>query len=114
MSFIEYTGTKRFVSLLFMTLIPLFSLGFSPIVRSSVAQAAGDPFSYEDYASVLNAYVDTNGMVNYKAHDEKNQCHIGDTVRIMETRPVSKDKRWRVVEIINKGEVAEVQPEEIA
>jgi len=53
-------------------------------------------------------------MVNYKAHDEKNQCHLGDTVRIMETRPVSKDKRWRVVEIINKGEVAEVQPEEIA
>ena len=36
----------------------------------------------------------------FKAHDEKNDCHIGDTVRIMETRPLSKDKRWRLVEII--------------
>jgi len=36
----------------------------------------------------------------FKAHDEQNQCKIGDKVRIMETRPLSKDKRWRVVEII--------------
>jgi small subunit ribosomal protein S17 len=36
----------------------------------------------------------------FKAHDEQNQCKTGDTVRIMETRPMSKDKRWRVVEII--------------
>lgn len=39
----------------------------------------------------------------YHAHDEKNECGIGDTVRIMETRPISKDKRWRVVEIIEKA-----------
>jgi len=51
--------------------------------------------------------------VKYKAHDEKNQCRTGDTVRIVETRPLSKDKRWRVAEIITKGEVAEVQPKEI-
>ena len=51
--------------------------------------------------------------VKYKAHDEKNQCRVGDTVRIVETRPLSKDKRWRVAEIITKGEVAEVQPKEI-
>jgi len=38
-----------------------------------------------------------------KAHDEENACGIGDTVRIMETRPLSKDKRWRVVEIIEKA-----------
>lgn len=38
--------------------------------------------------------------VKYKAHDEENQCKIGDTVRIMETRPLSKEKRWRVVEIL--------------
>ncbi|MDO5549006.1 MAG: 30S ribosomal protein S17 [Eubacteriales bacterium] len=38
-----------------------------------------------------------------KAHDEKNECHIGDTVRVMETRPLSKDKRWRLVEIIEKA-----------
>jgi len=38
-----------------------------------------------------------------KAHDEKNECSIGDTVRVMETRPLSKDKRWRLVEIIEKA-----------
>ncbi|MBR3021452.1 MAG: 30S ribosomal protein S17 [Bacteroidaceae bacterium] len=39
----------------------------------------------------------------YHAHDEKNECEIGDTVRIMETRPLSKTKRWRVVEIVEKA-----------
>ena len=38
-----------------------------------------------------------------KAHDEENNCEIGDKVRVMETRPLSKDKRWRVVEILEKG-----------
>ena len=38
-----------------------------------------------------------------KAHDEENQAGIGDTVRVMETRPLSKDKRWRLVEIIEKA-----------
>ena len=38
-----------------------------------------------------------------KAHDEENQCGIGDTVKVMETRPLSKDKRWRLVEIIEKA-----------
>jgi small subunit ribosomal protein S17 len=37
-----------------------------------------------------------------KAHDELNQCNIGDTVKVMETRPLSKDKRWRLVEIVEK------------
>ncbi len=41
--------------------------------------------------------------VKYKAHDENNECGIGDRVRIMETRPLSKDKRWRLVEIIEKA-----------
>jgi len=44
-----------------------------------------------------------NRTVKYKAHDEKNECGIGDKVLIMETRPLSKDKRWRVVEIIEKA-----------
>ena len=39
----------------------------------------------------------------FKAHDENNECGIGDRVRVMETRPLSKDKRWRVVEIIEKA-----------
>ena len=41
--------------------------------------------------------------VKFKAHDENNDCGIGDTVKIMETRPLSKDKRWRLVEIIEKA-----------
>lgn len=39
----------------------------------------------------------------FKAHDENNESHVGDTVEIMETRPLSKDKRWRVVEILEKA-----------
>ena len=39
----------------------------------------------------------------YAAHDENNQCGVGDRVKVMETRPLSKDKRWRVVEIIEKA-----------
>ena len=38
-----------------------------------------------------------------KAHDENNECHIGDRVKVMETRPLSKDKRWRLVEIVEKA-----------
>ena len=38
-----------------------------------------------------------------KAHDENNECNIGDRVKVMETRPISKDKRWRLVEIIEKA-----------
>ena len=48
-----------------------------------------------------------NKTVNFtskiKAHDENNECGIGDTVKIMETRPLSKDKRWRLVEIVEKA-----------
>ena len=51
--------------------------------------------------------------VKYKAHDEKNQCQSGDMVRIVEMRPLSKEKRWRVAEIVTKGEVADIQPKEI-
>lgn len=46
---------------------------------------------------------------SYKAHDEAQECRRGDTVRIVQTRPLSKEKRWRVIEIISrKGEVAAV------
>lgn len=44
-----------------------------------------------------------NRTVKYKAHDENNECRVGDRVLLMETRPMSKDKRWRVVEIIEKA-----------
>ena len=49
------------------------------------------------YGKIMNR---TNRL---KAHDELNQCGVGDRVRVMETRPLSKDKRWRLVEIIEKA-----------
>jgi len=49
----------------------------------------------------------------YKVHDEKNECRLGDLVRISETRPLSREKRWRVVEVVQRGDVAEVAPREI-
>jgi small subunit ribosomal protein S17 len=49
----------------------------------------------------------------YKAHDENNECRLGDIVRIAETRPLSREKRWRGVEIVVRGDVAEVAPAEI-
>ena len=52
--------------------------------------------------------------VKYKAHDANNECGEGDIVRIVETRPLSKQKRWRVAEIISKKEVVEVKPGEIS
>ncbi len=52
-------------------------------------------------------------VVRYKAHDENNKCKLGDRVRIIETRPLSKQKRWRVAEVITRGEVIEVKPQEI-
>jgi small subunit ribosomal protein S17 len=48
----------------------------------------------------------------YKAHDENNACKVGDKVKIVETRPLSKEKRWRITEIISKKEGAEIRPEQ--
>ncbi len=45
--------------------------------------------------------------IKYKAHDEGNVCRVGDTVRIVETRPLSKEKRWRVKEIVSRREIIE-------
>ena len=49
----------------------------------------------------------------FKAHDATNECNIGDLVRILETSPISKDKRWRVIEILQRGDVADIDPEQI-
>jgi small subunit ribosomal protein S17 len=46
----------------------------------------------------------------YKAHDENNTCKIGDKVKIIETRPLSREKRWRVIEVVSKTEVAAAKP----
>ncbi len=54
-----------------------------------------------------------NRSKRFKAHDAENECNTGDIVRILETRPMSKGKRWRVIEILERGDVAEVSPEDI-
>ena len=50
----------------------------------------------------------------FMAHDENNECTLGDTVEIVETRPMSKVKRWKVARIIQKSDLADIQPGEIA
>lgn len=52
-------------------------------------------------------------IVKYKAHNINNESKNGDVVRIIETRPLSKDKRWRVAEVIKKSEVVEIKPADI-
>lgn len=60
-------------------------------------------------------YKKTIKRVNrFKAHDSRNECGEGDIVRIIETRPLSRDKHWRVAEILIKKEAIEVKPGEIA
>ena len=49
----------------------------------------------------------------FKAHDQNNECNIGDQVRIVEVRPLSKDKRWRVTDILTKADIIGVKPTEI-
>ncbi|MBE0479735.1 MAG: 30S ribosomal protein S17 [Dehalococcoidia bacterium] len=52
-------------------------------------------------------------QAKFKAHDEGNECGVGDIVRIVESRPLSRDKRWRVMDIVNRAEVFEIKPTEI-
>ena len=52
---------------------------------------------------VVSDKMDKKRTVKFKAHDEKNECGVGDRVEIMETRPISADKRWRLVQIIEKA-----------
>ena len=59
--------------------------------------AIEDSVKHPKYGKVIKR------TVKFKAHDENNVCNEGDTVMIMETRPLSKDKRWRLVEIIEKA-----------
>ena len=56
-----------------------------------------------DKTVVVSVKDNVNRTVKLKAHDENNECGVGDRVLVMETRPLSKDKRWRVVEIIEKA-----------
>ncbi|RKJ41635.1 30S ribosomal protein S17 [Acutalibacter sp. 1XD8-33] len=63
----------------------------------TVVVAIQDSVKHPIYGKIIKR------TVKRKAHDQENQCNVGDRVRIMETRPISKDKRWRLVEIIEKA-----------
>jgi len=63
----------------------------------TVVVAIQDSVKHPMYGKIIKR------TVKRKAHDEENQCNVGDRVRIMETRPISKDKRWRLVEIVEKA-----------
>lgn len=63
----------------------------------TVVVAIQDSVKHPIYGKIMKR------TVKRKAHDQENQCNVGDRVRIMETRPISKDKRWRLVEIIEKA-----------
>ena len=63
----------------------------------TVVVAIADRVAHPKYKKIVKR------TYTLKAHDELNQCGIGDRVRVMETRPLSKDKRWRVVEILEKA-----------
>ena len=63
----------------------------------TIVVAIEDRFYYFLYKKILKR------TYKLKAHDENNECGVGDKVRVMETRPLSKDKRWRLVEIVEKA-----------
>ena len=63
----------------------------------TIVVAIEDNVKHPKYGKVIKR------TIRLKAHDENNECGVGDTVKIMETRPLSKDKRWRLVEIIEKA-----------
>jgi 30S ribosomal protein S17 len=66
-------------------------------MEKTIVVAVEDNIKHPLYKKVIKR------TVKFKAHDENNECAVGDKVEIMETRPISKDKRWRLVEIIEKA-----------
>jgi len=63
----------------------------------TVVVTVADRVAHKTYKKIIGR------TYRLKAHDENNECGVGDIVRVMETRPLSKDKRWRVVEIVEKA-----------
>lgn len=77
-------------------------------MNKTVVVAVEVPKRHPLYKKVVNE------VVKYKAHDEKSESKPGDVVKIEETRPLSKEKRWQVAEIVTRAAIIEVRPEEIA
>jgi small subunit ribosomal protein S17 len=77
-------------------------------MAKTVIIAVNTPWRHPKYNKTIRR------IVKYYAHDEKKMSKVGDTVMIIETRPISRLKRWRVREVLTKAEVAEIKPGEIA
>ena len=69
----------------------------SDMMDKTVVVMVEDRVAHKTYMKIIGR------TYRLKAHDENNECGVGDIVRVMETRPLSKDKRWRVVEIVEKA-----------
>ena len=72
-------------------------MGVSDKMDKTIVVAIADRGAHPLYKKIVKR------TYKLKAHDENNECRVGDRVRVMETRPLSKDKRWRVVEIVEKA-----------
>ena len=71
------------------------------VVSNKMEKAIVVAIKWKEKHPIYGKFV--NKTKKYHAHDEKNECNIGDTVKIMETRPLSKTKRWRLVQIIERA-----------
>ena len=67
------------------------------IMQKTIVVAVEDHVKHPLYGKIVKR------TYKLKAHDEENACNVGDTVKVMETRPLSKDKRWRLVEIMERA-----------
>ena len=76
-------------------------------MNKTVIVAVNTPWRHPVYNKTVRR------IIKYYVHDEKKESKTGDTVRIIETRPISKLKRWRIAEVITKVEVAVIKPSEI-
>ena len=71
------------------------------VTSNKMDKSITDAVKWKEKHPIYGKFV--NKTKKYHAHDEKNECNIGDTVKIMETRPLSKTKRWRLVQIIERA-----------
>ena len=76
---------------------PRVGVVVSDKMDKTVVVAVKDSVQHPLYKKIMKR------TVKFKAHDEKNECGVGDRVMIMETRPISRDKRWRLVKIVEKA-----------